>query len=147
MSLSYLSSALPVCMWAVSLRVRQAGPQPRGFLKATFVNRLKALLIEHGVLRHAQPVRVTGDMTLHGFAAEVLRVLAQIRATQTVSRVRGAPGTSACGVLSARRPLSGRVRPYVGDAYDRAHRRRASYVHLRRLTAVTADTAGWRGLM
>jgi len=55
---------------------------PIGVGKTSFVNRLKATLAEHGVLTHAQPVRVTGDMTVHGFAAEVLRVLTQIRASQ-----------------------------------------------------------------
>jgi DNA-binding transcriptional ArsR family regulator len=35
------------------------------------------------VLTHAEPVRVTGDMTVNGFAAEVLRVVTHVRASQS----------------------------------------------------------------
>ena len=65
---------------AVSSRAVVQGPYGVG--KTSFVNRLKTLVAEHGVLTHAEPVRVAGDMTVNGFAAEVLRALTQVRASQ-----------------------------------------------------------------
>ncbi len=61
-----------------------------GVGKTSFVNRLKTLVAEHGVLTHAEPVRVAGDMTVQGFAAEVLRALTQVRASQRAAEA-GAP--------------------------------------------------------
>ena len=58
-----------------------------GVGKTSFVNRLKTLVAEHGVLTHAEPVRVAGDMTVQGFAAEVLRALTQVRASQRAGEV------------------------------------------------------------
>ena len=63
-----------------------------GVGKTSFVNRLKTLVAEHGVLTHAEPVRVAGDMTVQGFAAEVLRALTHVRATQRAAET-GSPST------------------------------------------------------
>lgn len=65
-----------------------------GVGKTSFVNRLKTLVAEHGVLTHAEPVRVAGDMTVQGFAAEVLRALTQVRASQRAAEV-GPPSARA----------------------------------------------------
>lgn len=69
---------------------------PFGVGKTSFVNRLKTLVAEHGVLTHAAPVRVTGDMTPQGFTAEVLRALTQVRASQRAApRAPAAAGAPA----------------------------------------------------
>jgi hypothetical protein len=52
-----------------------------GVGKTSFVSRLKTVLGEHGVLMHADPVRVRPGMTAQQFVAEVLKVLLQIWAT------------------------------------------------------------------
>ncbi len=65
---------------------------PFGVGKTSVVNRLKVMLAEHGVLAHAMPVRVTGDMTVRSFGDEVLRVLTQIRASQSPTVIASASG-------------------------------------------------------
>jgi hypothetical protein len=52
-----------------------------GVGKTTFVNRLKTELARHGVLAHADPVRITPGMSPREFVGEVLKVLIQMHAT------------------------------------------------------------------
>lgn len=56
-----------------------------GVGKTSFVSRLKTELAKHGVLMHADPVRVTPGMSAQQFVAEVLKVLLQIWATVSVA--------------------------------------------------------------
>lgn len=56
-----------------------------GVGKTSFVAKLKALLHEHRVLMHVEPVRVQAGMTPRHFLAEVLKVLLQIHATELAS--------------------------------------------------------------
>ena len=74
---------------------------PYGVGKTSFVNRLKTLVAEHGVLTHAEPVRVAGDMTVNGFAAEVLRALTQVRASQAFQGAGPAAPAAEAGPESA----------------------------------------------
>lgn len=60
-----------------------------GVGKTSFVNRLKVTLSEHGVLTHAEPVRVMPGMTPRRFIAAVLKVLNQMRASMAVSAPAG----------------------------------------------------------
>lgn len=61
-----------------------------GVGKTSFVSRLKTELGKHGVLMHAQPVRVRPGMSAREFVAEVLQVLLQIRATVAANEAGGA---------------------------------------------------------
>lgn len=77
---------------------------PYGVGKTSFVNRLKTLVAEHGVLTHADPVRVTGDMTSQGFTAEVLRALTQVRASQRAAAVGATASADAPVAVAATEP-------------------------------------------
>ncbi len=57
-----------------------------GVGKTSFVAKLKALLLGHHVLMHAEPVRVQEGMTPRHFLAEVLKVLLQIHATEVAGK-------------------------------------------------------------
>ena len=52
-----------------------------GVGKTTFVNRLKTELARHGVLTHAESVRITPRMSPRDFVGEVLKALLQMYAT------------------------------------------------------------------
>lgn len=71
-----------------------------GVGKTSFVNRLKVTLSEHGVLTHAEPVRVAPGMTPRRFIAAVLKVLNQMRASMAVS---ASAGTLARAARTAKR--------------------------------------------
>lgn len=61
-----------------------------GVGKTSFVSRLKTELGKHGILMHADPVRVRPGMTAQGFVAEVLKVILQIHATVATTEGAGA---------------------------------------------------------
>lgn len=63
-----------------------------GVGKTTFVNRLKTELARHGVLTHAEPVRVTPGMSPRQFVGEILKVLLQMHATLQVILAAGSGG-------------------------------------------------------
>lgn len=65
-----------------------------GVGKTTFVNRLKTELARHGVLTHAEPVRVTPGMSPRQFVGEVLKVLLQMHATLQVAIAAGSGGST-----------------------------------------------------
>ena len=56
-----------------------------GVGKTSFISKLKTTLADQRVLMHAEPVRVVAYMTPRHFMAEILKVLLQMRATQTAS--------------------------------------------------------------
>lgn len=60
-----------------------------GIGKTTFINRVKSEVVKHGVLTHADPVRVVRGMTPRHFLAEVLKTLLQIRATLATAESTG----------------------------------------------------------
>ena len=91
---------------------------PAGVGKTSFVNRLKAAVAAHGVLTHAEPVRVQPGMSPRQFCGEVLRVLLQIRATVGAAVAGTAPeavGKGEAGQGGRRPRARGAVRA-VGDA-------------------------------
>ena len=65
-----------------------------GVGKTTFVNRLKTELAAHGVLIHADPVRVMPGMSARQFIGEVLKVLLQIHATLEAALMASASGVA-----------------------------------------------------
>lgn len=94
-----------------------------GVGKTTFVNRLKTELARHGVLTHAEPVRVTPGMSPREFVGEVLKALLQMHAMLQAATAAGPGG----GVLRrAVRRGTQVVQDEIGLTDDAAFWRRIS---------------------
>lgn len=94
-----------------------------GVGKTTFVNRFKTELARHGVLTHAEPVRVTPGMSPREFVGEVLKALLQMHAMLQAATAAGPGG----GVLRrAVRRGTQVVQDEIGLTDDAAFWRRIS---------------------